>query len=61
MDNVKLKVLHQYAASIPASSPIPYMHGAKLHGELFGHVADGSVSSVFTNFYVDHAEPLGKL
>jgi len=62
MDNVKLEVVKEFAVPVLASAPIPYIHDAKLRGSLFGQkVEDGSVSSVFTNFFVDHKEPLEAL
>lgn len=46
------------------ASPIDYIKGAKLRGSLFepsDNVADGTVSCIDTNFYVDHTEPLEAL
>lgn len=44
------------------ASPVRYVRDAALRGTLF-HPADatGAVSSVDTNFFVDHAEPLQAL
>ena len=43
-------------------SPIKYLQDAKLCGSLFEeNCTSGAISSVFTNFYVDHAEPLQAL
>ena len=44
------------------SSTIDYLKTAQLRGELFQENSDtGAVSSIFTEFYVDHAEPLEAL
>jgi hypothetical protein len=61
MDNVKLEVVKEFAAPVLVSAPVPYIRDAKLRGSLFGEVDDGTVSSVFTDFYVDHTEPLEAL
>jgi len=50
------------AEGILASSSISYLRAAKVTGSLFQEGCDsGAVSSVFTGFYVDHAEPLEAL
>ncbi|KAG6377942.1 hypothetical protein JVT61DRAFT_14735 [Boletus reticuloceps] len=48
--------------SILKASPVKYLRDAKLRGSLFEeNCTSGAVSSVYTNFYVDHAEPLDAL
>lgn len=43
-------------------SPVDYVRNAQLRGSLFDAIdSTGAVSSVFTNFFVDHAEPLRAL
>lgn len=43
-------------------SPVKYLRDAKLCGSLFEeNCTSGAISSVFTDFYVDHAEPLEAL
>ena len=43
-------------------SPVEYVSDAKLRGELFdADDTSGAISSVDTNFFVDHAEPLEAL
>jgi len=50
---------HDNARSIMMRSPVKYLQDAELHGSLFEeNCTSGAISSVFTNFYVDHAEPL---
>lgn len=47
-----------------ASSPIAYVRDAKIRGTLFGDSATDTeelVSSVDTEFYIDHEEPLSAL
>ncbi|KAG1882072.1 hypothetical protein F4604DRAFT_1577611 [Suillus subluteus] len=47
---------------LPPSSPISYLKAAQLRGSLFQDSCDnGAISSVFTEFYVDHTEPLAVL
>lgn len=61
LDDVNLEMIRTHAHAILSSSPVGYVREAKPHGALFEQVQDGSVSSAFTNFYVDHAEPLAAL
>ena len=43
-------------------SPIEYVRNAELRGNLFDpDDTSGVISSVWTNFFVDHAEPLEAL
>ena len=56
---VDLPFICDNAEKILASSNIQYLKDAKLSGKLFQEDYDGgAVSSVFTEFYVDHEEPL---
>ena len=62
LENVDLDMTKNWAGAIMASCPVDYVKTAKLHGSLFQDgVVDGSVSTAFTNFYVDHGEPLEAL
>jgi hypothetical protein len=57
--SVDLDFIRDNAAGILAASDIQYLKDAKLSGKLFQEDNDsGAVSSVFTEFYVDHDEPL---
>ncbi|EED81162.1 predicted protein, partial [Postia placenta Mad-698-R] len=50
------------ARNVLSSTTVDYLKSAKLHGSLFGgDFVPGTVSLVFTNFYVDHDEPLAAL
>lgn len=41
-----------------SASPVRYIRDALLHGSLFeDDVTDGSISSIYTGFFVDHTEP----
>ena len=42
-------------------SPVKYVHDAQLRGRLFGFPESPSISSVFTDFFVDHTEALEAL
>ncbi|KAG1746511.1 hypothetical protein EDB19DRAFT_1894246 [Suillus lakei] len=54
-----LDFIRVHAKGILQSSPISYLNDAQLKGVLFEDNCDnGSISSVFTKFYVDHTEPL---
>lgn len=59
---VDLSFIRDKAAKVLAASTIDYLKTAQLCGNLFQEGSDtGAVSSVFTEFYVDHAEPLEAL
>ncbi|KAI9834407.1 MAG: hypothetical protein M1819_003018 [Sarea resinae] len=59
---VKLDFIRCHAASIMHDSPISYVRDARLRGNLFDpDGTSGLVSSVDTDFYVDHTEPLQAL
>lgn len=50
------------AKSILEASPVAYIKGVELHGSLFDKdCTTGAISLVFTNFYLDHAEPFEAL
>lgn len=60
--SINLSFAQANAKSILERSPVPYVRTMRLYGSLF--VSDcntGAISSVFTNFYVDHQEPLEAL
>ncbi|KAG1792604.1 uncharacterized protein HD556DRAFT_1239177 [Suillus plorans] len=59
LKDVDLDFIRAHAKGILQSSPISYLNDAQLRGILFeDDCRNGSISSVFTQFYVDHAEPL---
>ncbi|KAG1746958.1 hypothetical protein EDB19DRAFT_1848448 [Suillus lakei] len=59
---VDLSFICENAAKVLEATPIDYLKGAQLRGDLFQeNTGNGAVSSVFTEFYVDHAEPLNVL
>ena len=50
------------AEGITKASPISYVRDAELRGSLFDpEDTSGVISSVYTNFFVDHTEPLEAL
>lgn len=54
--------LKKHAQEIFHVTPIDYLKDIKLHGSLFEDTSpSGTISCVFTEFYVDHAEPLEAL
>ncbi|KAG2050619.1 hypothetical protein BDR06DRAFT_891346, partial [Suillus hirtellus] len=65
--DVELDFICQHAKGILASSPIIYLQAAQLRGLLFqdSSTSDAFVTdailSVFTEFYIDHTEPLAVL
>ncbi|KAF2183688.1 hypothetical protein K469DRAFT_727945 [Zopfia rhizophila CBS 207.26] len=62
LDNVDLEMTKKYARDILQSAPISYVKNAILRGSLFEEgVENGTVSSAYTNFWVDHQEPLDAL
>ncbi|KAG1778111.1 hypothetical protein EV702DRAFT_1179095 [Suillus placidus] len=59
LKDVDLDFIRVHANWILQSSPISYLNDAQLRGTLFEDNCDhGSILSVFTKFYVNHAEPL---
>jgi hypothetical protein len=62
IENVDLTFGQKHAKSILESSPVGYVNSMQLHGSLFkDNCTTGAISTVFTNFYVDHDEPLAAL
>ena len=60
--SIDLQFIHDNASNILASTNVEYLTSAELRGSLFqtDH-EEGLISSVFTNFFVDHTEPLAAL
>ena len=57
-----LTFCQQNAKAISEASPVGYVKSMELRGSLFqDRCTTGAVSSVFTNFYIDHDEPLEAL
>jgi hypothetical protein len=57
--NISLAFIKEHAESVVKSSPVTYIHNAKLHGVLFDAAeTDDRVSSAYSGFFVDHEEPL---
>ena len=50
-----------HARNIMDTCPVKYVENAKVWGSVFEPVNDGSVSCAYTNFWVDHEEPLKAL
>ncbi|KAG1900713.1 uncharacterized protein F5891DRAFT_1031492 [Suillus fuscotomentosus] len=62
INNVNLDFIHEHAKGILESSPISYLKATQLRGTLFQDNCDNkAISSVFTEFYIDHTEPLAVL
>lgn len=62
INSVGLDFLRDNASSVMEQSPIAYVRNAMLRGKLFDlDDASGAISSVCTNFFVDHSEPLEAL
>lgn len=54
-----LNFIRDTASKIISVSPISYLKDAKPTGSIFNEGDEtGAVSSLFTQFYVDHVEPL---
>ncbi|KIX03760.1 uncharacterized protein Z518_07313 [Rhinocladiella mackenziei CBS 650.93] len=59
---VRLDFIRKHAGAVMNASPIGYAKDADLRGSLFHtRETNGVVSSVYTNFFVDHTEPLEAL
>ncbi|KAI0071521.1 hypothetical protein K474DRAFT_1606810 [Panus rudis PR-1116 ss-1] len=59
---VDLSFIAEHAQRILSCSPVPYLRAARLHGSLFQeHCTSGAVSTVDTEFPLDHEEPLDAL
>ena len=63
MGSIKVDFIAKNAKQIVSASPVAYVKDAQLRGSCFDseHKVSGLVSSAFTNFYVDHDEPLAAL
>ncbi|THH15290.1 hypothetical protein EW146_g5154 [Bondarzewia mesenterica] len=60
--SVDMSFCQQNAKSILEASPVDYVSTMELRGSLFeDNSTSGAISSAFTNFYVDHQEPLEAL
>ncbi|CZR67903.1 uncharacterized protein PAC_17802 [Phialocephala subalpina] len=59
ISTVQLEIISKYARDIIEASPINYVKDAKLCGNVFATSdISGLVSSVNSEFFVDHTEPL---
>jgi hypothetical protein len=61
---VDLAFMRSDARKILATTPIEYLKSPQLRGTLFEEYPStdpGVISSIFTEFYVDHNEPLAAL
>ena len=59
---VDMNFIRDNAAKILAASDVSYLKSVQLRGSIFeADCNTGAVSSVFTEFYVDHDEPLEAL
>lgn len=62
INSVATSFIRDNASSVMKQSPIDYVRNAVLRGNLFeSDDTSGVISSVCTNFFVDHAEPLEAL
>ncbi|RMZ82762.1 hypothetical protein DV738_g1668, partial [Chaetothyriales sp. CBS 135597] len=62
INSVSTSFISDNASSVMKESPIEYVRKAELRGNLFdSDDKTGAISSVFSNFFVDHAEPLEAL
>ncbi|KAF1956378.1 hypothetical protein CC80DRAFT_492613 [Byssothecium circinans] len=62
ISSVRLDFIRKHAAAVMKASPVGYVKDADLRGSLFDTgETNGVVSSVYTNFFVDHTEPLEAL
>lgn len=60
--SVPIGFIRDNANNVMKESPIEYVKNAELRGNLFDpNDTSGVISSVYTNFFVDHAEPLKAL
>lgn len=59
---IQLDFIRKHAEAIMKASPVSYISNARLHGSLFDpEDISGLVSAVFSDFFVDHTEPLEAL
>ncbi|KAF9467411.1 hypothetical protein BDZ94DRAFT_1305486 [Collybia nuda] len=64
VDEIDLEFIKTNASSILSSTSVSYVKDAALRGSLFQDKEDyepGAVSSAYTEFFVDHGEPLRAL
>ncbi|KIW39876.1 uncharacterized protein PV06_08448 [Exophiala oligosperma] len=62
INSLSSEFIRDHASNVMKLSPVDYIQTARLRGSLFDERdSTGAVSSVFTNFFVDHAEPLRAL
>ncbi len=62
MRKLDLAYIKEHAQGIFATSPVPYLKTARFCGSLFEDCGEAhGVCSAFTNFHVDHDEPLEAL
>jgi len=61
IDAIDTDFIKQNAQEIFNVTPIEYLKDIKLRGSLFENCSSGVISSVYTEFYVDHNEPLEAL
>ncbi|KAL2417770.1 hypothetical protein ABEF95_010206 [Exophiala dermatitidis] len=62
IDSVPTGFIRDNASTVMKESPVEYVRNAELRGNLFDpDDTSGVISSVCTNFFVDHAEPLEAL
>ena len=61
--NIDLSFCRENAKLIFEASPVDYVRAMQPHGSLFEEdsTTSGAISSVNTEFYVDHDEPLAAL
>ncbi|KAF2800573.1 hypothetical protein K505DRAFT_399896 [Melanomma pulvis-pyrius CBS 109.77] len=62
LENMNFDMARTHAHAIMTCSPVNYVKAATLKADFFGNdIQDGNVWCAFTNFWVDHKEPLGVL
>jgi hypothetical protein len=63
IQHIDLAFIKSNAIKVLGSTPIDYLKSPQLRGTLFEEdpVDPAAISSIFTEFYVDHHEPLGVL
>ncbi|PIA82982.1 hypothetical protein CB0940_12199 [Cercospora beticola] len=62
INSVSMDFIRENAAGIMQRAPIKYVREATLRGNLFAtDDSSGAISSVYTDFFVDHGEPLEAL
>lgn len=60
--SIDTNFIRENAAKVLEATDVQYLQRAQLRGSLFQEDCNsGAVSSVFTEFYVDHREPLEAL